>query len=67
MTELEKAQREVELIDRAINTLKECAAEERKMYHAKHIDQYYREALDRLEVKKVGADAYLYRIKVIGR
>ena len=67
MTELEKAQREVELIDHAISTLKECAAEERKMYHEKHIDQYYREALDRLEVKKVGADAYLYRIKVIGR
>ncbi len=67
MTELEKAQREVDLIHHAINTLKECAAEERKMWHDKHIDQYYREALDRLEVKQTGAEAYLWRLKMVGR
>jgi hypothetical protein len=67
MTELEKAQRTVELINHAMKTLKECAAEERKIYHDKHLDEYYLQALDRLEVKKVGADAYLYRIKAIGR
>ncbi len=67
MTKLEKAQREVELIGHAIKTLKECAAEERKMYHAKHIDQHYVDALDRLDVKLTGARAYLTRIETIGR
>ena len=67
MTKLEQAQRQVDLINHAINTLKECMAEERKMFHDKHPDEYYQQALGRLDVKKVGADAYLYRIKVIGR
>jgi hypothetical protein len=67
MTELEKARREVELICHAINTLKECAAEERKMWHDKHTDQYYREALDRLDVKRTGAEAYLWRLETVGR
>ena len=48
MTELEKAQRTVELINHAMKTLKECAAEERKIYHDKHLDEYYLQALDRL-------------------
>jgi len=67
MNELEKAKRVVELINHAINTLNECAAQERKMYHDKHLDEYYIQALDRLAVKKVGADAYLFRIQTIGR
>ena len=66
MTDLEKAQREVELVNHAIKTLTDCAAEERKMYHDKHPNEYYLQALDRLQVKKVGADAYLFRVKVLG-
>jgi hypothetical protein len=67
MTELEKARREVELIRHTINTLKECAAEERKIWHDKHLDRYYCEALDRLDVKRTGAEAYLWRLETIGR
>ena len=67
MTELEKARREVELVRHAMNTLKECAAEERKMWHDKHTDQYYREALDRLEVKLAGSEAYLFRLEILGK
>ena len=67
MNELEKAQRQLDLIDHAIWNVKFAAEEERKITHAKHIDQYYVEALDRLEVKKVGTGAYLYRIKIVGR
>jgi hypothetical protein len=66
MTDFEKAKRAVELINHAMNTLKECAAEERKMYHDKHTDQYYREALDRLDVKRTGAEAYLFRLEILG-
>lgn len=67
MTELEKAQKAVDLVDHAIFNLNFAAEEERKMTHAKHIDQYYYEALVRLGVKKVGAEAYLSRIQTIGR
>jgi len=63
---LEKAQREVDLVNLAIKTLEECAREDRKIYHSKHQDKYYLEALDRLEVKKVGAEAYLFRVKILG-
>ena len=45
----------------------ECAAEERKMWHDKHTDQYYREALDRLEVKLTGSEAYLFRLEILGK
>jgi hypothetical protein len=67
MTELEKAQRQLDLVVDAIAAVKFAAEEERKITHAKHIDPYYREALDRLEVKLTGARAYAYRVQTIGR
>lgn len=67
MKELEKAQRVVYLVEHAIWCIKQSAEEERKITHAKHIDQYYTEALDRLDVKLTGARAYLTRIETIGR
>lgn len=67
MTELEKAQQRLALVEHAIWNVKFAAEEERKITHAKHLDQYYVEALDRLGVKLTGARAYLTRIETIGR
>lgn len=67
MTELEKAKHEVELINHAINTIKNCADEERKITHSKHTNQHYEQALQILELKRTGAEGYLFRLKVIGR
>jgi hypothetical protein len=67
MTELERAKQQVLLVEHAIFNVKFAAEEERKITHAKHIDQYYAEALDRLDVKLTGVRAYLGRIEAIGR
>jgi hypothetical protein len=67
MTELEKAKKQVLLVEHAIFNVKFAAEEERKITHSKHIDTYYQEALDRLDVKITGARAYLGRIEAIGR
>jgi hypothetical protein len=67
MTELEKAQRKLDLVVDAIASVKFAAEEERKITHAKHIDTFYAEALDRLDLKLTGARAYAYRVQTIGR
>ena len=67
MTELEKAQRKLDLIVDAIATVKFAAEEERKITHSKHIDTYYAEALDRLDLKLTGTRAYAYRVQTVGR
>jgi hypothetical protein len=67
MTELEKAQRKLDLITDAIAAVKFAAEEERKITHAKHIDKFYAEALDCLDLKLTGARAYAYRVQTIGR
>lgn len=59
-----QAIKEVELIDLAIKTVKECADQEKKLYHSKHINAHYRDALERLEVKRVGAYANLSRYNI---
>lgn len=67
MNEMEKAQQQLDLIEHAIWNVKFAAEQERKITHAEHIDQYYQEALDRLETKLTGVRAYAYRVKTIGR
>lgn len=67
MNELEKAQRQLDLIKSAIAIVEALAEEDRKVTHVKHIDTYYREALDRLELKMMGDQAHLLRVKAIGR
>jgi hypothetical protein len=66
MNELEKAQQQLDLIEHAIWNVKFAAEEERKITHARHIDPYYQEALDRLDVKLTGARAYAFRVQTIG-
>lgn len=65
MTALELAQKRLLLTEHAIFNVKFAAAEERKLTHAKHIDKYYVEALDRLEVKLCGDRAYLSRVEIL--
>ncbi len=67
MTEELKAQKQLDLITAAIAVIEACAEEDRKVTHAKHIDPYYREALDRLDLKLTSARAYALRVKTIGR
>jgi hypothetical protein len=67
MTELERAKKQLLLVEHAIFNVKFAAEEERKITHNKHIDRYYAEALDRLDVKLTGARAYLGRIEAVGR
>lgn len=67
MTNLEKAQKTLALIEHAIFNVKFAAEEEQKITHTKHIDPHYQEALDRLEVKRVGAEVYLKRVELIGK
>ena len=67
MNEVEKADRCLLLIEHAIAAVKFAAEEERKVTHAKHIDPYYQEALNHLDVKLTGARAYAYRVQTIGR
>ena len=67
MTELEKAQRKLDLIVHAISEVKRAAEEERKVTHTKHIDPLYQEALDDLDVKLTGARAYAFRVQTVGR
>ena len=67
MTELEKAQRNLDLITDAIASVKFAADEERKMNHSKHIDPLYQKVLDDLDVKLTGARAYAFRVQTIGR
>jgi len=59
--------RQLELVLGAIAAVKSAAEEERKITHSKHIDKYYSEALDRLDVKLTGARAYADRVGAIGR
>ena len=67
MTEVEKAQRRLDLITDAIAAVKFAAEEERKITHAKHIDDDYCTALEYLELKLTGARAYAFRVQTIGR
>ena len=67
MTELEKAQKQFDLIVHAICEVKRAAEEERKITHAKHIDPDYLDALDCLELKLTSARAYAFRVQTVGR
>lgn len=67
MTELEKAQRRLDLITDAIAAVKFAADEERKILHSAHIDMDYQDALDHLDLKITGLRAYVFRIQTIGK
>lgn len=62
-----KAYKEIDLVERAIKAVRDSAAEDQKMNHLAHVDPQYREALNSLEVKLIGAKAVFMRIKTLGR
>lgn len=63
MTEIEKAQKQVLLVEHAIFNVQFAAEEERKITGNPHIDQYYADALDQLAVKLASAQADLGRVE----
>lgn len=67
MNESEKAQQQMNLITDAIAAVERAAEEERKVTHARHIDERYVEALNILDIKLFGAGAYARRVQTIGR
>lgn len=67
MTELEKAQRQLDLITDAVAAVKFAADEERKVTHSKHIDPLYQKVLDDLDIKLTGVRAWAFRVQTVGR
>lgn len=61
MNDLELAKEEHRIVHKLLADVNAAGAELRKLTHSKHIDQYIFEALERLEVLRVGADANLSR------
>jgi len=67
LTILEKAQREVSLLEHAMNFVSIAGQASQRMYHLKHIPAPYRDALDSLDLQLTGARALLKRIETLGR
>ncbi len=63
---LEIAQQEVYLCNTAIEAVVECMSASRLITHEKHTSIHYQAALDALEFKKMGDEAYLWRVKCLG-
>lgn len=63
---LEIAQREVDLCNKAIDVVTKCMDETRLITHERHTNVYYEKALEALELKKLGDDAYLWRVTWLG-
>ena len=63
---LEKAQREVELLEWSISSVKIAGQAHQRMYHTAHIPLNYRSAIDALETQLCGAQALLKRIEPLG-
>ena len=64
---LEKAQREVELLEWSMSSVKIAGQAHQRMYHTKHIPENYQVAIDALEIQLCGAQALLKRIETLGR
>lgn len=62
-----QAQRQLDLIADAIAAVQLAANEDRKVTHAAHVDPFYTEALDQLELKQEQVRAWAFRVQVIGR
>lgn len=65
MTELEKIQKRIILITDAIDIVRDCANQERKLLHEKTVNGHYTKALHELEAIKSHAENMLTRIKTV--
>ena len=61
MSNASDAREEHRIVRKLLADVNTAGAELQKLYHTKHFDQYVLEALERLEVLRVGADANLSR------
>jgi hypothetical protein len=67
LTILEKAQREVSLLEHAMTFVSIAGQASQRMYHLKHVPENYRDALSSLDIQLTGARALLKRIETLGR
>mgnify|MGYP003626745931 CR=1 FL=1 len=63
---LKIAQEEVDLCNTAIAAVTECMKTSRLITHERHTSVHYERALSALEFKKLGDEAYLWRVKCLG-
>ena len=64
---LEKAKREISLLENAISFVSITGQTHQRMYHTAHIPANYLTALDALDTQLCGAQALLKRIETLGR
>lgn len=67
LSQLEKAQREIELLEWSMNSVMIAGNAHQRMYHTAHIPSTYRTAIDALEMQLGGARALLKHIETLGR
>jgi hypothetical protein len=64
---LEKAQREVELLEWSMSSVKIAGQAHQRMYHTAHIPANYQTAIDALDTQLVGARTLLKQIESLVR
>lgn len=67
MTELEKAQKKLQLVIDAIEFVRDCGNQDRKLGHGKLMDGHYTKALQQLDIFKTSAEAYLARVQALSQ
>lgn len=67
MTELEKAQKRLQLVNDAIEFVRDCGNQDRKLGHDKHMEGHYTKALQQLDIYRSSAEVFLKRVETVGR
>lgn len=65
MTETEKIQKRISLVTDAIDIVRDCAVQERKLLHEKTVNGHYTKALHELEAIKAHAENLLSRVNAV--
>lgn len=65
MNELERAKKKLELVNDAIEFLKDCGNQDRKVGGDKHMDGHYTKALQQLDVYRSRAEVMVHRIEAL--
>lgn len=67
MIALEKAQERLRLINEAIDKVRHCGNQDRKVSGDKHMDGHYVKALQQLDILRTGAEVQLKRAETVGQ
>lgn len=65
MTETEKNQKRIALVTDAIDIVRDCANQERKILHEKSVNGHYTKALQELDAIKTHAENMLTRFTTV--